>query len=46
MNNLNILKSVKSYEDLPSEPMVHDFTYIEDLNIGVVYTERGWTRVS
>ncbi len=42
--NLNVLKSVKRYEDLPSNPSNNDFTFIEDLDVGVVFTSEGWIK--
>lgn len=42
--NLNILKSVERYENLPTDPSINDFTYIEDLDIGIVFTSKGWMK--
>ena len=43
--NLNVLKSVNRYEDLPSNPSISDFTYIENLEVGVVFTSEGWMKL-
>lgn len=39
---LNILASVKRIDDMPSNPLVCDFVFIENLDIGMTYTSKGW----
>ena len=43
-SKLNVLPSVERYEDLPTGVSIGDFTFIESLDLGVVYTSEGWVK--
>ena len=42
MAHLNVLGSVKNYDDLPSTPKVDDFVFLVDEKVGIHYTIDGW----
>ena len=42
VNTMNVLKCVKCYSDLITNPSEGDFQYIENLEMGILYTTSGW----